>query len=141
MYKTSFNGLSVSVKGVYSAYNLSQNEYESLKRAVGADNINGSNGNYTVFQNAKRQVLLKLYIHDFWTPVAFDIRSDLLKLYKSNRIYEEKIMDLSKKLKKMRIQLHVEYNPKIQKWEIIDYPGFLRILEELISEQQEKSTG
>ena len=95
MYKTSFNGLSVSVKGVYSAYNLSQNEYESLKRAVGADNINGSNGNYTVFQNAKRQVLLKLYIHDFWTPVAFDIRSDLLKLYKSNRIYEEKIMDLS----------------------------------------------
>ncbi len=140
MYKTSFNGLSVSVKGVYSAYNLTQEEFESLARTFGIKNINGANGNYTVFQNAKRKVLLKLFVHDFWVPIAFDIREDLLRLYKSKRIYEDKINDLSKKLKKMRIQLHVEYDSKIKMWKIVDYDEFLKTLEVLILEQN-KSTG
>ena len=137
MYKTSFNGLSISVKGVYSAYNLTREEFESLTRAFDTNCINGSSGNYTIFQNAQRKVLLKLFVHELWIPVVFDIRDDLLRLYNSGRIYEEKIVDLSKRLKKLRIQLHVVYNEDAKEWEIVDYKGFLEILKILISEQKE----
>ena len=137
MYKTSFNGLSISVKGVYSAYNLTREEFESLTLAFDTNSINGSSGNYTIFQNAQRKVLLKLFVHELWIPIVFDIRDDLLRLYNSGRIYEDKIVDLSKRLKKMRIQLHVVYNEEMKEWEIVDYKGFLEILKILISEQKE----
>ena len=142
-FKTSFNGLEVSVTGVYSAYNLSQEEFEILKRTFGAQNINGSNGNYTVFKNAKRKVLLKLFVHESWTPIVFDIRNDLLRLYKSNKLYKDKILDLSKKLKQMRIQLRVMYNYNTKQWTIIekDYQELLKTIEFLISEQKEENTG
>lgn len=142
-FKTSFNGLDVVVTGVYSAYNLSQEEFQTLKRKFGSQNINGSNGNYTVFKNAERKVLLKLFVHEAWTPIVFDIRPDLLRLYKTNKLYKDKILDLSKKLKQMRLQLRVMYNFHQNKWTIMekDYQEFLRILGALISEQKEENTG
>lgn len=132
MYKTSFNGLKVSVEGVYSAYNLSQEELESLKRHFGADKVNGSNGNYTVYKYACRKVILSLFVHEEWIPLDFDIRRDLLKIYKSDRIFEKNIEILSKKLKEMRIQLHVDYDSKNNFWYIVDYNDFLKLLEKLI---------
>ena len=134
--KTSFNGLTISTKGVYSAYNLTQEEFESLKRTFGLDSINGSNGNYTVFRNAQRRVYLNLFIHDIWQPVSFDIRNDLLKLYKSNKIYQKDIDALSKSLKELRIQIHVEYDYEKKQWSIIDYPKFIELLSQLISENK-----
>lgn len=132
MYKTSFNGLKISVEGVYSAYNLSKEELESLKRHFGAGKVNGSGGNYTVYKFARRQVILKLFVHEIWIPIDFDIRKDLLKLYNSDRIFEKDIETLSKKLKEMRIQLHVEYDYKNNFWYIVDYKEFLKLLKELI---------
>ena len=132
MYKTSFNGLEVSVKGVYSAYNLTQTELECLKRTFGEKNVNGSNGNYTVYKDSNRKVILKLFVHDLWIPIVFDIRADLLKLYNSNRIYKDKIEALSDKLKEMRIQIHVDYNHDTQKWYIVDYEDFMELLKGLI---------
>lgn len=131
MYKTSFNGLKVYVEGVYSAYNLSQEELESLKRRFGAENINGSNGNYTVYKHSSRKVILSLFVHERWIPLNFDIRKDLLKLYNSDRIFEKDIKALSKKLKEMRIQLHVDYDYK-HGWQIIDYDNFLELVKTLI---------
>ena len=133
MYKTSFNGLKVSVNGVYSAYNLSQEELYSLKRSFGEGNVNGSNGNYTVFKNAKRKVILTLFIHELWIPICFDIRKDLLELYNSDRLYEQDIKALSKKLKTMRIQIHVEYDNLSSSWHIVDYDKFLALLQNLIN--------
>ncbi len=132
MYKTSFNGLKVSVEGVYSAYNLSPEELESLKRRFGADKVNGSNGNYTVYKDAERKVILQLFIHEKWLPINFDIRKDLLKLYNSDRIFEKNIKTLSKKLKDMRLQLHVEYDYRNNLWYIVDYGYFIELLKSLI---------
>ena len=133
MFKTSFNGLEKFQKGIYSAYNLNQEELESLKRKFGPNSINGSNGNYTVYRDAKRQVILKLFVHDIWLPITFDIRDDLLNLYGSNKIYKDDINRISKKLKEMRIQLHVEYYDEA--WHIIDYDKFLKLLKQIISEE------
>ena len=132
MYKTSFNGLTISVKGVYSAYNLDQKELESLRRTFGTNSINGSNGNYTVFKDAKRHVYLNLFIHYLWKPISFDIREDLLKLYGSDRLLKKNIDKLSKKLKDMRLELHVEYLSG--NWVIVDYDKFVELLGKLISE-------
>ena len=133
MFKTSFNGIEKYQKGIYSAYNLTQEELESLKRKFG-NSINGSNGNYTVFRNANRQVLLKLFVHELWIPIVFDIRNDLLNLYGSGRIFKDDIDRLSKRLKEMRIQLHVEYYDNT--WHIIDYSKFLELLKQIISEDE-----
>ena len=140
IYKTSFNGLEVSVKGVNSAYNLSQEELESLRRTFGIQNVNGSNGNYTVFKDAYRRVLLKLFVHDVWVPITFDIRPELLQLYKSNRLYESDIHDLSKKLKKLRIQIRVKCLPT-KGWVMLDtdYNVLKKTLEALIAEQKENT--
>jgi len=134
MYKTSFNGLVISTHGIYSAYNLTQDEVASIIWKFGVNNINGSNGNYTIFKDAKRKVLLQLYVHDIWLPITFDIRDDLLKIYKSNKIYKKNIDFLSEKLKEMRIQIHVEYDSTNKTWSIVDYPKFLELIKEIISE-------
>ena len=136
-YKTSFNGLSISIKGVYSAYNLSQEELESLRRTFGPNCINGSNGNYTVFKDAKRHVFLNLFVHSIWKPISFDIREDLLKLCGSGKIFQKDIDYLSKKLKELRIELHVDYISG--NWFIIDYDKFLELIHELISENKKRT--
>ena len=135
MFKTSFNGLEISVHGVYAAYNLSSGELSSLKRKF-EDKVNGSNGNYVAYKNVERKVLLKLFVHEVWLPITFDIRDELLKLYGSSRIYKKDIEYLSKKLKDMRLQLHVDYSFETKKWVIVDYDGFVSLLAKLISEQK-----
>lgn len=140
MYKTSFNNLEISVEGVYSAYNLSQSELEDLTRKFGPRNINGSNGNYTIYKNAKRSVYLTLFVHEIWLPIKIDIREVLLRLYDSERLYKKNIENLSKALKKMRIQLHVDYNWTSNFWYITDFEAFIQILQKLIAEQK-KSAG
>lgn len=134
MYKTSFNGLKVCVNGVYSAYNLTQDELNSLKRTFGEIKVNGSNGNYTVYKDAKRSVMLQLFVHQIWRPVEFDIRKDLLSIFRSNKIYTKNIEELSKKLKELRIQLHVDYDHINDRWYIVDYNDFLELLKNLIAE-------
>lgn len=136
MYKTSFNGLEVVVEGVYSAYNLSEKELQNLKRCFGESKVNGSQGNYTVYKDANRKVLLNLFIHDIWKPISFDIRKDLLQLFNSNKLYKKDIEKISKELKEMRIQLHVDYDPYITGWHIIDtdYDNFLNLLKQIIAE-------
>ena len=134
MYKTSFCGLEVSVKGVYSAYNLTEDELKSLKERFG-QNINGSNGNYTVYAHHDRRVNLILFVHGLWQPLSFNIRKDLLKLYGSDRIYKKDVEELSKKLKERRICLHVEYDYSSNRWDIVDYDSFLDLLKELIASQ------
>ena len=135
VYKSSFNGLEISVKGIYAAYNLSSEDLYSLKRKF--DNkVNGSNGNYIAYQNAERKVLLMLFVHDVWIPIVVDIRNDLLKLYGSNRLFKKDIDDLSRRLKEMRLQLKVDFSINTHQWILIDYDSFLETLSNLISEQQ-----
>lgn len=133
MYKTSFNSLKVSVKGVYSAYNLTADELESLKRHFGIK-VNGSNGNYTVYKDANRKILLELFVHEKWIPLTFDIRGDLLKLFQSDKIFTKDIEKLSKKLKETRVQLYVKYDYSNNLWSIVDYNSFLELLKSLIAE-------
>lgn len=139
MYKTSFNGLEIHVEGVYSAYNLTSHEIADLTKTFGARNINGSGGNYTVFKNAVRKVNLKLFVHGLWKPMVFDIRDTLLDLYGSDKIYKKNIEYLSKRLKDMRIQLHVEYCRQTGTWYIQDYEQLVEVLRDLISEQKESA--
>lgn len=133
MYKTSFNGLEKYQHGIYSAYGLNREEFESLQHKFGPTAINGSNGNYTVFRNAKRQVLLKLFVHNLWIPITFNIRNDLLKIYGSNRIYKADIEKISQKLKAMRVEIHVDRDSN-GNWYIVDYDKFLELLKKIISD-------
>ena len=139
MYKTSFCSLEIHVEGVYSAYNLTETEVEDLKKHFGERNINGSGVNYTVFKNAYRKVLLTLFVHGLWKPIQFDIRKTLLDLYESERLYKKDVEYLSKKLKDMRIQLHVEYSHETGMWYISDYEHFVVVLRDLIAEQKENA--
>ncbi len=130
-YKTSFNGLEIETRGVYSAYNLTPQEIEEIqKRFYGK--VNGSGSNYTIYHNSKRYLWLKLFVHELWKPIKIDIREDFLKLTKSNKVFERDIIAISKKLKEQRIELHVIYNHNTKSWFLEDYDSFLETLKKLI---------
>ena len=131
--KTSFNGLKVSEDCVYIAYNLTSKELESLKRRFG-NRVYSSNGNYMIFQNVNKKIILKLFVHEEWRLVEFDIHKDLLKLFNSEDISEDIVNKLSKKLKEKRLQLNVDYSWKNNTWSISDYNNFLELLKSLIAE-------
>lgn len=131
--KTSFNGLQMSKEGIYHAYNLSVDEFESLKRHFG-DKVNGSKENCIVCEHADRRIVLNLFVHEVWIPLEFDMRGDLLRLFKSNKIFQKDIKNLSRKLKEMKIQLHVDYDWKTNSWHIVEYDKFLELLSKLIAE-------
>ena len=135
MYKTSFNGLDVFVEGVYSAYNLTQEELTDLKRTF-RGKVNGSKGNYTVYRDHVRRVNITLFVHDLWIPIRFDLREDLLKLSNSDKIYTEKIKLISKELKERRICIHVDYNYCCNRWSVIeeDYIYLMKTIKEIIDE-------
>ena len=130
-YKTSFNGLEIETRGVYSAYNLTPQEIEEIqKRFYGK--VNGSGSNYTIYHNSKRYLWLKLFVHGLWIPNKIDIREDFLKLTESNKVFERDIIAISKKLKEQRIELHVIYNHNTKSWFLEDYDSFLETLKKLI---------
>ncbi len=130
-YKTSFNGLEIETRGVYSAYNLTPQEIEEIqKRFYGK--VNGSGSNYTIYHNSKRYLWLKLFVHGLWIPIKIDIREDFLKLTKSNKVFERDIIAISKKLKEQRIEFHVIYNHNTKSWFLEDYDSFLETLKKLI---------
>lgn len=130
-YKTSFNGLQIETRGVYSAYNLTPQEIEAIqKRFYGK--VNGSGSNYTIYHNSKRYLWLRLFVHELWIPIKIDIRKEFLELTKSNKIFEKDIIEISKKLKEQRIELHVVYNHNTKSWFLEDYDSFLETLKKLI---------
>ena len=131
--KTSFNGLKVSEDGVYVAYNITPEELECLKRHFG-NRVYGKDGNYIIFENAQRRIVLQLFVHEACSLVEFDIRRDLLKLFNSEEISEDNIKKLSKKLKEKKIQLNVAYSWINNAWSIVDYDNFLELLKGFIAE-------
>lgn len=135
MWKTSFNGLKVVVDGIYSVYNLTFNDLKDLERKFGSENVNGSGGNYTVFRDHDRKVVLSLFVHGIWKPISFDVRKDFLELFESKRIFTKNIEIISKELKERRICLHVDFNPITKTWYIIgeDYEGFLNLVKQIIN--------
>ena len=134
IYRSSFNGLEVEVKGVYSVYNVTDEEFDFLRRRF-HDKINGSNGNYTIYESAARYVWVKLYVHDQWFPIKFDIRGDMLKLLGKQRIYAEQVEDLSKILKSKRLTLKVDYDVHSNTWTFIDKDELLKIIKETMEEE------
>ena len=78
IYRASFNGLSVERKGVYKVYNITSEEYMLLYKKFNK-RINGSKGNYTIYDDAHCYLWLKLLVHDQWKPIKIDIRDDFLK--------------------------------------------------------------
>lgn len=129
LYKTSFNGLQIETKGVYSAYNLTPDELECFRRYFHG-NINGSGSNWTSFDTAERHVWLKLLVHNVWIPIRFDIREDLLKITSSKRIYEKDIQMVSERMKNQRLQLRVLYDNSSNKYSICeqDWEKFWNLL-------------
>lgn len=130
-YRTSFNGLQVEVKGVYSAYNLTSEEIEDIRKRFN-NQINGSNSNYTIYFSAERHVWLKLFVHTVWIPIRFDIRKDLLELTHSDKIYEKDVLRISKELKDMRIELHVSYNAIKNSWILEDREFLIETLKDIL---------
>ena len=131
IYKTSFNGLELSVHGVYSAYNLTPDELKSLKNRF-PDKINGSGSNYTVYCNAERHLWLKLFVHEVWIPIRFDLRRDFLELTNSKKIFTKDIEKISKELKNRRIEIQVDYNIGNNTWSIVNYERLLNLIKELV---------
>ena len=95
IYRTSFNGLSVENRGVYKVYGITREEYMLLYKKFN-NKINGSKGNYTIYDDAHCYLWLKLLVHDQWKPIKIDIRDDFLKATNSRRIYEADIKRISK---------------------------------------------
>lgn len=131
--KTSFNSLKVSEDGVYTAYDLNSEELESLKRYFG-DRVKGSDGNYTIYENVNRRIVLKLFVHEAWKLIEFDIRRDLLDLFNSNEISEDTIKKLSEKLKEKRVQIDVDYSWINNTWSISNHTALLELLKSCIAE-------
>lgn len=133
IYRTSFNSLQVECQGVYKVYNVSKEEYKALFRKFNGQ-INGSNGNYAIYNNARRYLWLNLFVHDRWEPIRFDIRNDFLKATKGKKIYEEVIKKISKLLSKERLFLYVDYDPKTNTYTLLNKDTFMEILVKLLEQ-------
>lgn len=131
IYRTSFNGLTVECTGVYKVYNVSNEEYNLLLRKFNGQ-INGSNGNYAIYNNAQRHLWLNLFVHDQWKPIRFDIRNDFLKATKRKKIYEDDIRRISKLLVEDRLFLYVDYNPNENTYTLLNKDTFLEMLVKLL---------
>ncbi|MGN1270972.1 MAG: hypothetical protein ACI4UX_03215 [Clostridia bacterium] len=133
IYRTSFNGLSVETKGVFKAYNISKEEYEILYRKFNGQ-INGSKGNYAIYDNAHRYLWLKLFVHDQWKPIKFDIREDFLKVTGTQKIFEADIKRISKLLADARLAIYVMYDPKSDSYTLMEKDRFLTLLKDLLNQ-------
>lgn len=133
IYRTSFNSLQVECQGVYKVYNVSKEEYKALFRKFNGQ-INGSNGNYAIYNNARRYLWLNLFVHDRWEPIRFDIRNDFLKATKGKKIYEEAIKKISKLLAKERLFLYVDYDSKTNTYTLLNKDTFMEILVKLLEQ-------
>ena len=133
MYRASFNGLSVERKGVYNVYNITSEEYMLLYKKFNK-RINGSKGNYTIYDDAHCYLWLKLLVHDQWKPIKIDIRDDFLKATNSRRIYEADIKRISKILTQNRLFLYVSYDPQKNTYALQNKDSFLTVLAELLKQ-------
>ena len=133
MYRASFNGLSVESRGVYKVYNITSEEYLFLYKKFNGK-INGSNGNYTIYDDAHRYLWLKLFVHDQWKPIKIDIRNDFLRVTGSQKIYEADIKKISKILTKERLFLYVCYDSKNNTYALLDKDSFLEVLAKLLKQ-------
>ena len=106
-------------------------EYKALFMKFNGQ-INGSNGNYAIYNNARRYLWLNLFVHDRWEPIRFDIRNDFLKATNGKKIYEEAIKKISKLLAKERLFLYVDYDPKTNTYTLLNKDSFLEILVKLL---------
>lgn len=133
IYRTSFNGLSVESTGVYKVYNITNEEYLVLYKKFNGK-LNGSKGNYTIYNNVQRHLWLKLFVHDLWKPIKFDIRKDFLKATNSQKVYEADIKKISKILNDSRFFLYVDYNPDTNSYTLLDKDSFFKVLAELLKQ-------
>ena len=133
MYRASFNGLSVESRGVYKVYGITREEYMLLYKKFN-NKINGSKGNYTIYDDAHRYLWLKLFVHDQWKPIKIDIRADFLKATNSQKIYEADIKRISNILTKERVFLYVSYNPDDNTYALLDKDSFLAVLAKLLKQ-------
>ena len=131
--KTSFNGLKVSEDGVYTAYDLTPEELESLKRHFG-NRMKGSDGNYTICETSYRRVILKLFVHEARRLIEFDIRRDLLDLFNCNQISADTVKKLEEKLMEKRVRIDVDYSWSNNTWSISNHNAFIELLKSCIAE-------
>ena len=96
--------------------------------------INGSKGNYTIYDDAHCYLWLKLLVHDQWKPIKIDIRDDFLKATNSRRIYEADIKRISKILTQNRLFLYVSYDPQKNTYALQNKDSFLTVLAELLKQ-------
>ena len=134
IYRTSFNGLSVEVLGVYKVYNVTNEDFKVLQRRFNGQ-INGSKGNYAIYDNAHRYLWLKLFVHDKWQPIQFDIREDFLKATNTQKIYESDIKRISDILSEGRLFVYVDYDPKSNTYTLLDKDNLLFLLSKLLKHQ------
>lgn len=133
IYRASFNGLSVETRGVYKVYNITPEEYLLLYQKFNKK-INGSKGNYTIYDDSHRYLWLKLFVHDLWKPIKFDIREDFLKATNSQKVYEADIKKISKILTEERLFLYVSYDPKKDTYTLQNRDSFLAVLAKLLKQ-------
>lgn len=133
IYRASFNGLSVETKGVFKVYNISKEDYGFLYRKFNGQ-INGSKGNYAIYNNAHRYLWLKLFVHDRWEPIKFDIREAYLRVTGNQKVYEADIEKLSNLLTSARFILHVKYEEKFG-YTLVDEERFLVLIRKLLSQK------
>lgn len=133
IYRASFNGLSVETRGVYKVYNITPEEYLLLYKKFN-QKINGSKGNYTIYDDSHRYLWLKLFVHDLWKPIKFDIREDFLKATNSQKVYEADIKKISKILTEERLFLYVSYDPKKDTYTLQNRDSFLAVLAKLLKQ-------
>ncbi len=133
IYRASFNGLSVETRGVYKVYNITPEEYLLLYKKFN-QKINGSKGNYTIYDDSHRYLWLKLFVHDLWKPIKFDIREDFLKATNSQKVYEADIKKISKILTEERLFLYVSYDPKKDTYTLQNKDSFLAVLAKLLKQ-------
>lgn len=133
IYRASFNGLSVETRGVYKVYNITPEEYLLLYQKFNKK-INGSKGNYTIYDDSHRYLWVKLFIHDLWKPIKFDIREEFLKATNSQKVYEADIKKISKILTEERLFLYVSYDPKTNTYTLQNKDSFLAVLAKLLKQ-------
>ena len=113
MYQAIYEGIFAETTGVYKVYGISDEGARELRR-IHDNKVSGSNGTYTIFDEAKTHMWLRLYVRDCNTMIRFDIREKLLDYTGMQRFSSKFIKSFNEAFPKV---INIEYNVDKKRWE------------------------
>ncbi len=124
-YRSSFNGIVCVTEGAYKVYGITKEEYQHLMIKHNGK-LSGSDGNYTIYDEAKTYAYIKLYVNDLNRRIKFDIRNQILSLTGMKKISPKLLKLLNENMPKI---IYVESINN--RWVFVDQNLLYNVIKEI----------